>query len=62
MLTSLLSSPPHTNLFILLLTPHNYNRPQAIFFSSATLSGAFGGLLAYGLSKMAGVGGKGGWA
>ncbi|BGP62173.1 hypothetical protein NBRC10512v2_003502 [Rhodotorula toruloides] len=34
----------------------------AIFFSSATLSGAFGGLLAYGLSKMAGVGGKGGWA
>uniref|UniRef100_A0A0K3C9C4 BY PROTMAP: gi/647401743/emb/CDR48098.1/ RHTO0S16e01200g1_1 [Rhodosporidium toruloides] n=1 Tax=Rhodotorula toruloides TaxID=5286 RepID=A0A0K3C9C4_RHOTO len=27
----------------------------AIFFSSATLSGAFGGLLAYGLSKMAGI-------
>ncbi|GAA5907591.1 uncharacterized protein JCM6883_001827 [Sporobolomyces salmoneus] len=34
----------------------------AIFFSAATLSGAFGGLLAYGLSQMAGVGGKPGWA
>ncbi|GAA5847715.1 hypothetical protein JCM3766R1_000741 [Sporobolomyces carnicolor] len=34
----------------------------AIFFSAATLSGAFGGLLAYGLSKMDGVGGKPGWA
>ncbi|GAA6062195.1 hypothetical protein JCM10212_006476 [Sporobolomyces blumeae] len=34
----------------------------ALFFSSATLSGAFGGLLAYGISKMAGVGGKPGWA
>ncbi|GAA5943177.1 uncharacterized protein JCM15063_005226 [Sporobolomyces koalae] len=34
----------------------------AIFFSSATLSGAFGGLLAYGLSQMHGVGGKPGWA
>lgn len=34
----------------------------AIFFSSATLSGAFGGLLAYGLSQMHGVGGKAGWS
>ncbi|BGP47719.1 hypothetical protein JCM10450v2_003584 [Rhodotorula kratochvilovae] len=33
----------------------------AIFFSSATLSGAFGGVLAYGLSQMHGVGGKPGW-
>ena len=34
----------------------------AIFFSSATLSGAFGGLLAYGLAKMDGLGGRPGWA
>ncbi|GAA6013507.1 hypothetical protein JCM11491_006104 [Sporobolomyces phaffii] len=34
----------------------------AIFFSSATLSGAFGGLLAYGLSQMHGIGGRPGWA
>jgi hypothetical protein len=33
----------------------------AIFFSAATLSGAFGGLLAYGLSKMDGIGGRPGW-
>ncbi|GAA5998415.1 hypothetical protein JCM5350_005942, partial [Sporobolomyces pararoseus] len=34
----------------------------AIFFSAATLSGAFGGLLAYGLSKMDGIGGRPGWS
>ncbi|GAA5964119.1 hypothetical protein JCM21900_004514 [Sporobolomyces salmonicolor] len=44
-----------------------YKRDEAnlrisLFFSSATLSGAFGGLLAYGLGKMEGVGGKPGWA
>lgn len=33
----------------------------AIFFSSATLSGAFGGILAYALSRMHGIGGKPGW-
>ncbi|KAG6855414.1 hypothetical protein H0H87_003314 [Tephrocybe sp. NHM501043] len=34
----------------------------AIFFSAASLSGAFGGLLAFGILKMDGVGGKPGWA
>ncbi|KAF8522739.1 putative MFS nicotinic acid transporter Tna1 [Hysterangium stoloniferum] len=34
----------------------------AIFFAGATLAGAFGGLLAFGIRHMAGVGGKGGWA
>ncbi|KAL7409434.1 transporter [Mrakia frigida] len=34
----------------------------ALFFSAATLAGAFGGILGYGLSKMAGIGGLGGWA
>lgn len=34
----------------------------AIFFSAAALAGSFGGLLAYGIERMAGIGGKGGWA
>ncbi|KWU42228.1 transporter [Rhodotorula sp. JG-1b] len=34
----------------------------AIFFSSATLAGAFGGILAWAISHMGGIGGKGGWA
>jgi len=33
-----------------------------IFFAGATLSGAFGGILAFGIRHMAGVGGRGGWA
>ncbi|ORY88082.1 major facilitator superfamily domain-containing protein [Leucosporidium creatinivorum] len=44
-----------------------YRRREAnlrisIFFSSATLAGAFGGLLAYGISQMDGLGGRAGWA
>ncbi|TFK30775.1 MFS general substrate transporter [Coprinopsis marcescibilis] len=34
----------------------------AVFFSSATVAGAFGGLLAAGIAKMDGVGGRPGWA
>ncbi|KAF9456650.1 major facilitator superfamily domain-containing protein [Collybia nuda] len=34
----------------------------AIFFSAASLSGAFGGLLAFGIINMDGIGGKAGWA
>ncbi|KAJ3893461.1 MFS general substrate transporter [Lentinula edodes] len=34
----------------------------AIFFSAATVSGAFGGLLAAAISKMDGIGGKPAWA
>ncbi|KAJ6498956.1 MFS general substrate transporter [Mycena sanguinolenta] len=33
----------------------------AIFFSAATVAGAFGGILAYGIEKMEGVGGHHGW-
>lgn len=35
---------------------------MALFFSAATAAGAFGGLLARGISEMEGVGGKPGWA
>lgn len=33
----------------------------ALFFSGASLAGAFGGILAYGIAKMNGVGGYPGW-
>ncbi|TFK44128.1 major facilitator superfamily domain-containing protein [Crucibulum laeve] len=33
----------------------------AIFFSAATIAGAFGGLLAYGIERMEGLGGLHGW-
>ena len=38
------------------------NLRVSIFFAGATLSGAFGGLLAYGISRMDGIGGKAGWS
>uniref|UniRef100_A0A093XSM8 Putative transporter C11D3.18C n=1 Tax=Talaromyces marneffei PM1 TaxID=1077442 RepID=A0A093XSM8_TALMA len=34
---------------------------QALFFSAASVAGAFSGLLAYGIAKMNGVGGYAGW-
>src|SRR5271170_3958081 len=34
----------------------------ALFFSMATMAGAFGGIFAFGIGKMAGVGGKAGWS
>ena len=41
---------------------HECGLRMAIFFSAATLAGAFGGLLARGITEMNGVGGKPGWA
>ena len=41
---------------------HECGYRMALFFSAATLAGAFGGLLARGISEMKGVGGKPGWA
>jgi MFS family permease len=35
---------------------------MALFFSAATLAGAFGGILARGIAEMSGVGGKPAWA
>lgn len=35
---------------------------MSIFFSMATVAGAFGGLLARGISEMDGVRGLGGWS
>lgn len=41
---------------------HECGFRMAIFFSAATLAGAFGGLLARAISEMEGVGGKHGWS
>ena len=41
---------------------HECGLRMAIFFSAATLAGAFGGLLARGITEMRGVGGLPGWA
>ncbi|RXW25479.1 hypothetical protein EST38_g296 [Candolleomyces aberdarensis] len=41
---------------------HECGLRMAIFFSAATLAGAFGGLLARGIAEMDGVGGRPGWA
>lgn len=35
---------------------------MALFFSAATLAGAFGGILARGIAEMSGVGGKSAWS
>lgn len=41
---------------------HECGLRMAIFFSAATLAGAYGGLLARGITEMHGIGGKPGWA
>lgn len=41
---------------------HECGLRMALFFSAATAAGAFGGLLARGISEMDGLGGKSGWA
>jgi Sugar phosphate permease len=41
---------------------HECGLRMAVFFSAATLAGAFGGLLARGITEMDGIGGLSGWA
>lgn len=40
---------------------HEIQFRQALFFSAASIAGAFSGLLAFGIAKMDGVGGLEGW-
>ncbi|KAF9512561.1 hypothetical protein BS47DRAFT_1345338 [Hydnum rufescens UP504] len=50
---------------LLLTTWYNRNEQNfviSLFYAGATLAGAFGGILAFGIRHMDGVGGKGGWA
>ncbi|CAG8949085.1 hypothetical protein HYFRA_00002214 [Hymenoscyphus fraxineus] len=41
---------------------HECGLRMALFFSAATAAGAFGGILAFGIGKMEGVAGRGGWS
>ncbi|KAF9886417.1 hypothetical protein FE257_011449 [Aspergillus nanangensis] len=53
---------PGTAYYITLWYPrHRAQFRQALFFSAASIAGAFSGLLAYGIAKMDGVGGYAGW-
>ncbi|KAG2075432.1 MFS general substrate transporter [Suillus decipiens] len=53
---------PGINYYICLWYPRSERSKRiAIFFSSVSLAGAFGGLLAYGIERMEGVGGLHGW-
>ncbi|GAA6040989.1 hypothetical protein NBRC10512_006682 [Rhodotorula toruloides] len=56
-----LSGVEPTSLTRLLTFSHLSQTRVALFFGAATLAGAFSGLLAYGISFMAGVGGYNGW-
>ncbi|KAJ5683776.1 uncharacterized protein N7477_000121 [Penicillium maclennaniae] len=53
---------PGVAYYITLWYPrHRAQFRQALFFSAASIAGAFSGLLAYGIAKMDGVGGYAGW-
>jgi MFS family permease len=41
---------------------HECGLRMALFFSAATAAGAFGGILAFGIGKMSGKAGRGGWS
>jgi MFS family permease len=54
---------PGVTYYITMWYPrHETGLRMAMFFSAATAAGAFGGLLARGISGMAGIGGRGGWS
>ncbi|KAG1738423.1 major facilitator superfamily domain-containing protein [Suillus paluster] len=53
---------PGVNYYICLWYPRSERSKRiAIFFSAASMAGAFGGLLAYGIERMEGIGGLHGW-
>ncbi|KAB8069076.1 major facilitator superfamily domain-containing protein [Aspergillus leporis] len=53
---------PGAAYYITLWYPrHRAQYRQALFFSAASIAGAFSGILAYGIAKMDGVGGYAGW-
>ncbi|GJJ10311.1 hypothetical protein Clacol_004537 [Clathrus columnatus] len=49
-------------IFTMWYTRQELNIRIAAFITGSSLSGAFGGILAFGIRQMAGVGGKNGWA
>ncbi|CCA74117.1 related to allantoate permease [Serendipita indica DSM 11827] len=62
-LSTIVMAFPSINFYIMTwYRRHECGLRMAIFFSAATAAGAFGGLLARGISEMTGVGGLMGWS
>lgn len=53
--------PAATFLLTIWYKRYEYQRRFAIFFSMASMAGAFSGLLAFAIEKMDGIGGRSGW-
>jgi MFS family permease len=53
--------PAATYLLTIWYLRYEVQRRMAVFYAAASLSGAFSGLLAYGISFMDGIGGRAGW-
>jgi MFS family permease len=53
--------PAATYLLTLWYKRYEYQRRLAIFYSMASMAGAFSGLLAYAIEKMDNIGGRTGW-
>jgi MFS family permease len=53
--------PAATFLLTLWYKRYEYQRRLAVFFASASLAGAFSGLLAFAIQKMDGIAGRAAW-
>ena len=53
--------PAATFLLTIWYKRYEYQRRLAVFYASASLAGAFSGLLAYAIEKMDGIAGRTGW-
>jgi MFS family permease len=53
--------PAATYLLTIWYRRYEVQRRMAVFYAAASLSGAFSGLLAFGIEKMDGIGGRRGW-
>ncbi|TKA44529.1 hypothetical protein B0A54_04479 [Friedmanniomyces endolithicus] len=53
--------PAATYLLTIWYRRYEVQKRMAVFYTAASLSGAFSGLLAYGIENMAGIDGLGGW-
>jgi MFS family permease len=53
--------PAATYLLTIWYKRYEYIRRLAIFYSMASMAGAFSGLLAFAIEKMDGIGGRSGW-
>lgn len=53
--------PAATYLLTIWYKKYEYQRRLAVFYASASMAGAFSGLLAFAIEKMDGIAGRSGW-